>query len=89
MEMVTDGDLEGGSRRHRRRLYRETWRVSSREEELLSSSSSSCDMIGDGRWWRWEWVLNVEPVDATMYLYFQVVSARPHVTWSVLSRKGI
>ena len=24
MEMVTDGDLEGGSRRHRRRLYRET-----------------------------------------------------------------
>ena len=24
MEMVTDGDLEGGSRRHRCRLYRET-----------------------------------------------------------------
>ena len=49
MEMVTDGDLEGGSRRHRRCLYRKTWCVSSREEESSSSSLSSCDMIGGGR----------------------------------------
>ena len=47
--MVTDGDLEGGSRHHRRCLYCKMRHVSSREEESSSSSSSLCDMIGGGQ----------------------------------------